>query len=339
MADTKRVPISPEKAAKVLFSSDRTCCVCRQKGKSVQIHHIDDNPANNEISNFAVLCFDCHNETQIAGGFNRKLDAEQIILYRDDWYRIVARNRAKDVDFNAENKDNSFIELYTSIAEIYRENEQYELLAIHYDQLGNYELRDKYIEMALSKDSSDSNIIWLRALQKRRDLIPQEVIERAIKIKMERQDWDQLARLYIDIGDYVKAAEYYLKGVLESLNKGNIFPAAYYLKELVDNGIITALFEKAYKDTVADGDLWWQIRVLQELGWHSELRELLLKNKEQITKSDNTILQSLLAKAMGNKELHIQLEKEIAKGTKLAIFGDEEDEVASGSSSEKAEST
>lgn len=88
-----RLSIPPEIAAKVLFLSDRTCCVCRRKGKPIQIHHIDGNPTNSDINNLAVLCLDCHNETQISGGFHRKLDAEQVRLYQDDWLNLVARER------------------------------------------------------------------------------------------------------------------------------------------------------------------------------------------------------------------------------------------------------
>lgn len=95
-------------AAKVQFFSDRTCCVCREKGKPVQIHHIDGDETNNDDSNLAVLCLDCHHETQIRGGFARKLDAEQIKLYRDNWYSIVSSKRAgllKSSVVQSENKD------------------------------------------------------------------------------------------------------------------------------------------------------------------------------------------------------------------------------------------
>jgi len=77
-------------AAEVLIAHDRTCCVCGERGKRVQIHHIDENPSNNDPQNLAVLCFDCHNETQIEGGFGRSLDATQVTRYRDEWVERVA---------------------------------------------------------------------------------------------------------------------------------------------------------------------------------------------------------------------------------------------------------
>lgn len=70
--------------------------MCRVRGKAVQIHHLDENPANNQHGNLAVVCFDCHRDTQISGGFDRKLDAAQVQLYRGDWNRRVANRRSID---------------------------------------------------------------------------------------------------------------------------------------------------------------------------------------------------------------------------------------------------
>jgi hypothetical protein len=89
-----RIEIPQNVAADLLFLADRTCCVCRQRLRPVQIHHIDDDPTNNVIENLAVLCFDCHRETQIRGGFDRKLDAAQIQLYKVDWNRRVEAQRS-----------------------------------------------------------------------------------------------------------------------------------------------------------------------------------------------------------------------------------------------------
>ena len=40
-----------------------------------------------------MLCFECHDQTQIKGGFGRKLNAHQVILYRNDWYALVEQSR------------------------------------------------------------------------------------------------------------------------------------------------------------------------------------------------------------------------------------------------------
>ncbi len=88
-----RIPISADQAAEVMFASDRTCCVCNDRGKVVQIHHIDDDPSNNIKNNLAVLCLECHNDTQIKGGFGRKLNSDLVIKYHDEWLLRVKKRR------------------------------------------------------------------------------------------------------------------------------------------------------------------------------------------------------------------------------------------------------
>jgi hypothetical protein len=43
-----RVPIPNAAAAKVLVAHNRTCCVCQERGKRVQIHHIDGDNSNHD---------------------------------------------------------------------------------------------------------------------------------------------------------------------------------------------------------------------------------------------------------------------------------------------------
>jgi hypothetical protein len=88
-----RVEIPDEVAASVLFQADRTCCVCQERGKSIQLHHVDEDPANNDFQNLAVLCLECHNLTQITGGFGRRLDRAQILKFRDNWHHRVGQRR------------------------------------------------------------------------------------------------------------------------------------------------------------------------------------------------------------------------------------------------------
>jgi len=308
-----REQVPKDVAARVLFYSDRTCCVCRVRGKPVQIHHIDEDPSKSDIRDLAVLCFECHRETQIRGGFDRKLDAEQVILYRDDWNRLIARNRAaEEVEGGRESHGSIDVEYSTTIAEIYREGQHYDLLSIHYNAIGNKELRDKYIAIAIERKPSDDTIIFLRGLQSRPDLIPKEVIKREYKRKTGQKNWLQRARMLSNLGRHREAAADYLRGIKASLNKNEIFSAAYYLKELSQSHLIEELFVLALKQEQADGDLWWQVRSLQELGWYSELNALLKQNENYIRESGDLHLLELLALSNGDHSAWLEIQKEIA---------------------------
>jgi hypothetical protein len=95
-----RVPIPQDLADELLVRSDRTCCKCRLSDRPVQIHHINDDPSDNRPNNLAVLCLLCHDQTQINGGFGRKLNAGQVTRYRDDWLALVeARRTGEPVKF------------------------------------------------------------------------------------------------------------------------------------------------------------------------------------------------------------------------------------------------
>jgi hypothetical protein len=92
----KRVEIPEDIAAEAQFLSDRTCCVCNERRKPIQLHHIDGDPSNSAADNLAVLCFDCHDETQLRGGFGRKLDVAQVKRYKADWLARVKTKRVPD---------------------------------------------------------------------------------------------------------------------------------------------------------------------------------------------------------------------------------------------------
>jgi len=85
--------IPKDLATEVLYASNRTCCVCGEREKATQIHHIDGNPGNNVFKNLSVLCLECHNNTQINGGFGRKLNVPLVTKYRDEWLKRVKLRR------------------------------------------------------------------------------------------------------------------------------------------------------------------------------------------------------------------------------------------------------
>ena len=90
-----RTEVPDKTAAELQFLSNRSCCICREARRAIQIHHIDENPSNHEIDNLALLCFECHNDTQLRGGFGRKLDAEQVVKFRNDWHKCVEAERSQ----------------------------------------------------------------------------------------------------------------------------------------------------------------------------------------------------------------------------------------------------
>src|SRR5258708_6263460 len=96
-ATISKMPLKPlpNVSAEVMFQHDRTCCVCREPGLAVQIHHIDEDPTSHAIPNLAVLCLEHLEQTQTRGGFAKKLKAGDVVRYRDDWVRRVADRRDK----------------------------------------------------------------------------------------------------------------------------------------------------------------------------------------------------------------------------------------------------
>lgn len=208
---------------------------------------------------------------------------------------------------------NTSITISTSVAEIYRENREYEMLAIHYNVIGNEELRNKYIELALKENPTDSSICFLRKLQGQPDLIPIEIIDRELDRYAKHEDYTQRARLFSGIGRSKEAAIDYLKGILASLEEDNVFSAAYYIKELAEDGTLEELFVLALNKSQEANDLWWQVRALQELEWDSELKSLLLNNRNYIETSDDLELKLMLVNVAGDSEGSIFFNKEIAR--------------------------
>lgn len=90
----RRVPVPPTRADEVLVEADRTCVVCRRRGE-VQIHHLDEDPANNDFANLVTVCANCHADVHGSAGYSRKLTSSQLRRMRDDWYESVRERKAQ----------------------------------------------------------------------------------------------------------------------------------------------------------------------------------------------------------------------------------------------------
>ena len=85
----QRTKIPEDIASHVRWLSDDTCCICNEREKDIQLHHIDEDPQNHSIKNLAVLCLECHNKTQKRGGFTRGLNSSYVTECRDKWNETV----------------------------------------------------------------------------------------------------------------------------------------------------------------------------------------------------------------------------------------------------------
>ena len=89
----QRTTIPKKIASHVRWLSDDTCCICNERKKDIQLHHIDEDPQNHSIKNLAVPCLECHNKTQKKGGFTRGLNPNYVTKCRDEWLTTVYLRR------------------------------------------------------------------------------------------------------------------------------------------------------------------------------------------------------------------------------------------------------
>ena len=302
-----RVPIPEEMAAKILFLSDRICCICHTPSKPTQIHHINLNPKDNRITNLCVLCLDCHNNTQIKGGFHRKLNPPLVRLYRNEWIKLV-KKRKTVLEIPKSQLD--YKKIINAEAKVALDKKKYVHLAIIYASLNNEKLKNKYINLALKNRPDNLTLIFLRKLQGRINLVPKRIKNKVINHQKKVKDWSQLARTYRDFEEYDKSILAYCKSIVKDLSKENNFSAAFYLKELSKAGLYNYLFEKDYLERAKNQELWWQIRNLQELGEYDQVEKILIKNKEKIENGDDSILKQMLYTCQGDLKKVVKLAKE-----------------------------
>jgi len=80
---------------KLLIKNRHCCCICRWRGigKEINIHHIDGNNSNNDISNLSVLCLE-HASMADAGlrkgklGSGKKLSPKEVKEFKVIWEKM-----------------------------------------------------------------------------------------------------------------------------------------------------------------------------------------------------------------------------------------------------------
>lgn len=152
-----------------------------------------------------------------------------------------------------------------------------------------------------------------------------EVVDGAIEDADD--DWTSIGRMLKDAGRTAEAAEVFLVGVLQDIRDGNWFGAAFYIRHELNRHIVNRLFEMALHESIQKNELWWQMRVLEELGWKDAKRKLLLENEAAILDSGPIMLVRELAEAKGDKELLLETVKTMANmGPSAYIIPDEDED-------------
>lgn len=93
MANNKRTPI-PKKIQESLKEKNLfVCCICKERGLGVNLHHIDGNPNNNTENNLAVLCVKEHDRYHRPHAYDilnhLELGAEKINKFKVEWEETV----------------------------------------------------------------------------------------------------------------------------------------------------------------------------------------------------------------------------------------------------------
>jgi len=93
MKKAKRPPIPTPIQRSVKAKSLGVCCVCKERGLGINLHHIDGNPANNDENNIAVLCVQEHDQHHRPNAYKKikcsELGADKIREYKREWEQSV----------------------------------------------------------------------------------------------------------------------------------------------------------------------------------------------------------------------------------------------------------
>jgi hypothetical protein len=103
---TVRKPIPKDVASQILLANRHACCICQSF--QVQLHHIDEDPANNDPENIAALCLPHHDQASMQIGLSKKIRPEEIRRYKADWEARCAA----DIEALARDRLRFYVTLY-----------------------------------------------------------------------------------------------------------------------------------------------------------------------------------------------------------------------------------
>lgn len=148
---SKRVPIPKDIEAEILFGSDHVCCICRDRTKTVQIHHIDSNNSNNIKANLAVLCLSDHDRASTKSKISKGLTPKEIQKYKESWEKLVIESRksidlsyhAQLVRFDGEDVDTIYLDVGNNILRAFQDPDTFDALGFQWGNVDLYTDADK----------------------------------------------------------------------------------------------------------------------------------------------------------------------------------------------------
>ncbi len=89
----KRAKISQETVDEIMVLCKRKCCWC-ETNEATEIHHIDNNPSNNEWGNLFPCCPICQKKFHTPTSFVRKITENELKMRRDNFYDAQSNFKA-----------------------------------------------------------------------------------------------------------------------------------------------------------------------------------------------------------------------------------------------------
>ena len=97
-----RITIPDADRARILLWCARHCCFCGKAcTTNIEVHHIDGNPANNDLGNLIPVCFDCHGELERYNPrhpVGTKYRHLEITTRRDQIYELHTRDYLRQIE-------------------------------------------------------------------------------------------------------------------------------------------------------------------------------------------------------------------------------------------------
>ncbi|MDR3741840.1 MAG: HNH endonuclease signature motif containing protein [Terracidiphilus sp.] len=94
----QRRPVPVKVADRLMVANRHTCCICNQPRHPVEKHHINEDPSDNEWSNLAVVCRNCHGLVTQKGNLGARYSQGEVLFFKLRWEKRCAEAPIDDIE-------------------------------------------------------------------------------------------------------------------------------------------------------------------------------------------------------------------------------------------------